>query len=177
LYLDKDQFILDRLSGLLEAGFSVIRLDVRHLRESPTGFGKIDTLVSAFQRDAEELRKAWPRPTRAPFFKNNKTTAQFTRLKANHHEQRDEHTLAEVVGVERRRYVVLWALRPFSTESLHALILPSGEEILLTEIPTFHDLQGIPRSTWLTDQLLITERIRMACPGALLQSRRDTESV
>ncbi|MCK6512039.1 U32 family peptidase [Myxococcota bacterium] len=175
LYLDKDQFILDRLSGLLDAGLW-IRLDLRHLRDHSASIAQIDGLVEAMQHDATALRQAWPRPTRAPFFKNNKTTAQFTRLKANHHEQRDEYTLAEVVGVERRRYVVLCALRPFSTEMLYALLLPSGEEILLTDIPIFHDLQGVPRNQWMTDQLLITERIRMACPGALLRGRSKEET-
>ncbi|MCB9644206.1 MAG: U32 family peptidase [Myxococcales bacterium] len=171
LFLDKDQFILDRLEGLRDAGLASVRLDIRHLRGSNEPFAQLDQLVAQMDKDADALRKAWPRPTRAPFFRSNKTTAQFSRMKSSHHAHRDEHTLAEVIGLEKRRYVVLCATQSFSTSMIHSMILPSGEEIMLEDAPRFRDLQGQFREEWDADQLLITDRIRMACPGALLRSR------
>ncbi len=170
LFLDKDQFILDRLSSLLKAGLFMVRLDLRHLSHGSDSAQNVDTIVECTLSNPAMLRKEWPRPTRAPFFRTNNTTGQFSRMKASHHAYRDVHTLAEILFSEKRQYMVVVALRPFKTSEVRAMMLPSGEEFLLPEPLVFQTLDGAPCESAATEQILVVAWTKKACSGAFLRS-------
>ncbi len=169
MFLDKDQFILDRLVALREAGLHTVRLDVRHLSQPGHAATDIVQICNDIFMDATALGKAWPRPTRAPFFKANKTTAQFDRMKSKLHAYRDKKSLAELIGSEKGKYVVFQALRPFAVTAAQQLLLPSDEAVDLSKTLLFRDLHGQPIAHVEAGQILTTGWIKKACAGALLR--------
>lgn len=173
LFLDKDQFILDRLTSLRQAGLHTVRLDLRHLSHNNEAATGIVDLCEHIKHDATQLRANWPRPTRAPFFKANKTTAQFGRMKSKRHTYRDDNTLAEIIAGESRRYVVFQVLHPFETSEADNLALPTGEALTWSQPLSFRNLNGDLIETAETGQLLITSWIKKACTGALLKGQRS----
>ncbi|MCB0209670.1 MAG: U32 family peptidase [Anaerolineae bacterium] len=171
MFLDKEQFILDRLIALRQAGLHTVRLDLRHLSHSGQAATGIVDLCRRIEHNPAGLRAEWPRPTRAPFFKANKTTAQFGRMKAKRHNYRDEDTLAEIIAGENGRYIVFQALRPFATTEAATLVLPHGETLPWPAAASLRTLNGDPVDLADTDQLLVTQWIKKACAGALLKSK------
>ncbi|MCB0193080.1 MAG: U32 family peptidase [Anaerolineae bacterium] len=171
MFLDKDQFILDRLDALRQAGLHTVRLDLRHLSHAGQAATGIVDLCHRIKHDAAGLRADWPRPIRAPFFKANKTTAQFGRMKSKRHNYRDGDTLAEVIAGDNGRYVVFQALRSFAITEATAFVLPSGEILPWAPPSPLRNLNGDPIDMADTDQLLVTRWIKKACVGALLKSK------
>lgn len=169
MFLDKDQFILDRLQPLHAAGLHTVRLDVRHLSEAGHAATNIDQLCEQLVDNPTALRKRWPRPTRAPFFKANKTTAQFSRMRAKLHELRDERCVAEIIAAENGRYVVFHALRPFSVSSLQELLTPAGEVVLLANDFSLRTLAGQRPDYFETGQLGVSAWVKKASSGGLLR--------
>jgi putative protease len=174
MFLDKDQFILDRLEALENAGLHSVRLDLRHLSETDDNENHNAAGIDAIRRQALQdpaaLRKNWPRETRAPFFKTNKTTASFSKMKSKVAGFRNEDCLAEMVAGENGRYIVFHSLRSFAAAAARTIILPSGERIDLQQDMVLRDLNGDLIETAQTDQLVICDWIKKAVPGALLMT-------
>ena len=179
LFLDKDQFILDRLDALRAGGLHTVRIDLRHLARVDGDDASDDTHSAAqiveiceqIVDDPKSVRAAWPHPTQAPFFRTNRTTAQFSRMKSQLHRYRDEDCLAEVVASERNRYVAYQTLQPFGVEAAQNILLPTGEERPFPPKTLFRTPAGDFVQECLADQILITDWIGRTVPGSLLRSR------
>ena len=181
LFLDRDQFILDRLDGLRAGGLQTVRIDLRHLsrgdrhKDDTPGdeihsAAQIVEICRKLRDDPKALRASWPRPTRAPFFRTNRTTAQFSRMKSQLHRYRDEACLAEVVASERNRYVAYQALQSFRVEAAQRILLPTGEERPLPRRTRFRTPAGEFVEECQADQIIITDWIGRTVPGSLLRS-------
>lgn len=170
MFLDKDQFILDKLDGLQHAGLHTVCLDLRHLGRDGDVAVDVDRICSQIFSDPTGLRKNWLRPTRSPFFNANRTTSIFSRMKSKHKltKYRQEVGLAEVLAGESGNYVVFQSLRPFAVSQIENMILPTGEEILIPEEIVFRNLNGEVVELCDREQILITDWIKKAMPGSLL---------
>lgn len=176
LFLDKDQFILDKLDALQAAGLHSVRLDLRHLGQDFDIAVEIDQICRQALEDPVTLRKNWSRETRAPFFKANRTTALFPRMKSKLSNYRDQSCLAEVVTGESKKYVVFYTLRPFEVSQIHNMIMPTGEEIELPQGVVFRNLKGEALDTFAPEQILVTDWIKKAVPGSLLMGKNVSNS-
>ncbi len=170
MFLDKDQFILDRSSALAQAGLHTMRLDLRHLSQTGHAASDIVTVYHSMLTAATTLRKGWPRPTRAPFFKANKTTAQFSRMKSKLDQYRDQTSLAEVIGGEKNKYLVFHALRAFDVTIAQEFVLPSDEVLPLPTEISFRDLNGDPLTMVETGQIFTSEWLKKGSAKALLRA-------
>ncbi|MFZ1028405.1 MAG: U32 family peptidase [Limnoraphis robusta] len=170
MFLDKDQFILDQLDSLEKAGLKTVRLDLRHLSQADNVAVNIDNICQQILENPTTLKTQWPRPIRAPFFKANRTTSIFHRMKskAKLSEYRNEIGLAEIVAVESKTAVIFYALQPFEFSQINALILPTGEERELPEELEFRNLKGEVMTQCDGEQILITNWFKKAMPGAVL---------
>jgi len=171
MFLDKDQFILDKLEGLRSARLHTVRLDLRHLEKNGNVAVNIDNICQQILDNPVTLRLNWVRETRAPFFKANRTTALFSRMKSKVADYRDEHCLAEVLTGESGKYVVFQTLRNFDVSQIQRLIMPTGEEIKIPPEIIFRNLNDEQLETFTDDQIIVTNWIKKAVPGTLLLSR------
>ncbi|NEN90550.1 MAG: hypothetical protein F6K48_17225 [Okeania sp. SIO3H1] len=170
MFLDKDQFILDKLDRLQEAGLHTVCLDLRHLGKDADVAVDVEQICSQILTDPISLRKNWPRPTRSPFFNANRTTSIFSRMKSKHKliQYRQEVGLAEVLAGESGNYVVFHSLRAFAVSQVEKIIVPTGEEIEIPEEIVFRNLNGEVIESCDREQILITDWIKKAMPGSLL---------
>ncbi len=170
MFLDKDQFILDQLNSLEKAGLQTVRLDLRHLSQDDNIAVNIDQICQQIIENPTQLKTQWSKPIRAPFFKANRTTSIFNRMKskAKLAEYRTEIGLAEIVAVESKTAVIFYALQPFEFSQIKALILPTGEERELPEELEFRNLKGEVITKCDGEQILITNWFKKAMPGGLL---------
>lgn len=168
MYLDKDQFILDRLDGLRAAGMHTIRLDLRHLSDGDSSCTGITELYQQIQAAAPQLRKNWPRPTLAPFFKTNKTTAQFSRLKSPLHVERDQRCLAQVVATEKGRCIAYYTLQSFNADRQFIAVLPTGHEIPLPAVQ-FKSIPGDPLTECPAHSVITSKWVGKITPGTLIK--------
>jgi putative protease len=170
MFLDKDQFILDKLDALQAAGLHTVRLDLRHLEQEGDVAVDIERICSKILSDPASLRVNWSRETRAPFFKANRTTALFPRMKSKVTDYRNDACLAEVLAGEGGKYVVFYTRRPFEVSQMKSksMIMPTGEEIKLPQEVTFRNLNGEQIDTFESEQILVTDWIKKAVPGSLL---------
>lgn len=184
MFFDKDQFILDRLTPLNAAGLHTLRLDLRPLdRTTPApvaaqpSFDKdqwmdaapaIDQICQQILQDPASVRSQWPRPTRAPFFQANRTTALIPRMKTRWLDPWRPHALAEVIAGEKDNYLVFRTLRPFDFGGDYTLLLPTKEVVAFP--PSCHprSLTGAPTTATQPDQLILTHWIKKVVPGSLL---------
>lgn len=176
MFLDKDQFILDRLEALRDAGLHTLRLDLRHLGQEGHAAPEIDQLCHQIVTDPVALRHTWPRETRAPFFNANRTTALFPRMKSKRIDPWREYSLAAAIAGERGQYLVFQGKRSFSLAIAQRLLLPTGETVALPPGTTFRTLEGTPVDTVTADQLLVTDWIKKVVPGSLLLSGEAPDS-
>lgn len=167
MYLNKDQFILDKLKVLEGVGLTSARLDLRQISDMPRSAEGIGQLVAAYESDTVDSKVHWPRPAFAPFFRRNKTTKQFSKLKPQTHMVRDERCLARVLMGRKPYQMILWALQDFTAEGDYVLVLPDGTEIACPDL-RFRNMRGLPLEDCKEDQLLITNWVKKCCPGALL---------
>ncbi|MFP5274741.1 U32 family peptidase [Coleofasciculus sp.] len=172
MFLDKDQFILDRLDGLCEAGLHTIRLDVRHLSQEDNVAVDIDKICRQILEDPAKLRENWFRETRAPFFKANRTTALFPRMKSKLSEYRNDTCLAEVLAGESGKYVVFYTWRSFEISQIQSMVLPTGEAIVPQDV-IFRNINGEPLDSFEPEQILVTNWIKKAVPGSLLLGKNS----
>lgn len=170
MFLDKDQFILDQLTSLETAGLHTVCIDLRHFSQNDSIAINIDRICQQIVDDPQTLRSQWPRPTRAPFFKVNRTTSIFDRMKSKSKlaAYRNEIGLAEIVAVESKTAVIFYSLQPFELTQMSGLILPTGEERNLPQKLEFQNLQGEVIQNCDREQILITNWFRKAMPGSLL---------
>ncbi|MFB2897507.1 U32 family peptidase [Aerosakkonemataceae cyanobacterium BLCC-F50] len=171
MFLDKDQFILDKLEGLESAGLHTVRLDLRHLEKNGDVAVDIDHICRQILEDTATLRLNWFRETRAPFFKANRTTALFPRMKSKVADYRNQNCLAEVLTGESGKYVVFQTFRSFDISQIQKMIMPTGEEIKIPPEIVFRNLNGEQLETFTSDQILVTNWIKKAVPGTLLLSK------
>lgn len=167
MYLDKDQFILNKLSGIEEAGIASVRIDLRHLSSNKRACENISRVCSQIIEGEDSQRRAWPRPTLAPFFKSNKTTKQFSRLRTKTRIFRDENCLAEVVSTDKPKILALFTLQEFTTDVKTAFILPSGEKIT-PEVEWFKDNTGSIVNHCAKNTLVTSSWCKKIVPGTLL---------
>ncbi|MGL5083422.1 MAG: U32 family peptidase [Microcoleaceae cyanobacterium] len=179
MFLDKDQFILDQLAPLKLSGLHSIRLDLRHLGQGYDVAMNIDQICQQILDNPVDLRKNWPRPTRSPFFKANRTTSIFPRIRSRgklaDYRQQDE-CLAEVLSGESGKYVVFQSLQAFAMEQAQSLMLPTGETVSIPADLIFKMLNHEAVTRCDRDQLLVTDWIKKAVPGSLLMAQRLAES-
>ncbi|HAX79391.1 MAG TPA: hypothetical protein DCY88_27085 [Cyanobacteria bacterium UBA11372] len=168
MFLDKDQFILDKLDALQAAGLHTVRLDLRHLEQQGDVAVDIDIICGKILSDPASLRVNWSRETRAPFFKANRTTALFPRMKSKVTDYRNDACLAEVLAGEGGKYVVFYTMRPFEVSQIKSMIMPTGEEIKLPQDVSFRNLNGDRIIACESEQILVTDWIKKAVPGSLL---------
>ena len=171
MFLDKDQFILDKLDGLESAGLHTVRLDLRHLEKNGNVAIDIDNICHQILEDPANLRLNWFRETRAPFFKANRTTALFPRMKSKVADYRNQNCLAEVLTGESGKYVVFQTFRNFDVSQIQNMIMPTGEEIKIPPETVFRNINGEQLSSFTSDQILVTNWIKKAVPGTLLLSK------
>lgn len=168
MFLDKDQFILDKLERLQLAGLHTLRLDLRHLEQNGNIAVNIDTICCKVLDNPTELRANWPREIRAPFFKANRTTALFPRMKSKLTNYRNDDCLAEVLAGEKGKYVVFYTKRSFDISQIQNMMMPTGEEIPIPQAVTFRNLNGEQLNSFESEQILLTDWIKKAVPGSLL---------
>jgi len=171
LFLDRDQFILDRLAKLQSAGLHTVRLDLRHLGQAGNIAVDVDRICREILEDPVSLRDRWPRESRAPFFNANRTTALFPRMQAKHAAYRNQDCLAEVLTGESGKYVVFQTLCPFAADQIQNMVMPTGEIVGLPSDLNFRTLTGEPLSSFEPEQLLVTDWIKKAVPGSFLIGR------
>ena len=170
MFSDKDQFILDKLEGLEQSGLHTVCLDLRHFGQNGDVAVDIDKICTHILTDPVSLRKNWGNPTQSTFFKGNRTTSMFSRMKSKHKlvKYRQDVGLAEVVAGESGNYVVFQSLRPFAITQIEKIIIPTGEEIEIPEEIVFRNLNGEIVESFDREQILITDWIKKAMPGSLL---------
>ncbi len=168
MFLDKDQFILDKLDALQAAGLHTVRLDLRHLEHEGDVAVNIEIICGKILENPASLRLKWSRETRAPFFKANRTTALFPRMKSKVTDYRNDACLAEVLAGEGGKYVVFYTMRPFEVSQITSMIMPTGEEIKLPQDVSFRNLNGDRIIACESEQILVTDWIKKAVPGSLL---------
>ncbi|GAC1457287.1 MAG: hypothetical protein NVS2B14_05030 [Chamaesiphon sp.] len=168
MFLDKDQFILDKLDLLRTAGLHTLRLDLRHLSREDDVAVDIDRICHQLLADPTSVRDTWPRETRAPFFNANRTTAVFPRMKSKPSKYQNNSALAEVLAGEGKKYVVFYTLRPFEVSLIKSMMLPTGEEIEFPQGMTFRNLKGEIINVFESEQILVTNWIKKAVIGSLL---------
>jgi len=170
MFSDKDQFILDKLEGLEQSGLHTVCLDLRHFGQNGDVAVDIDKICTHILTDPVSLRKNWGNPTQSTFFKGNRTTSMFSRMKSKHKlvKYRQDVGLAEVVAGESGNYVVFQSLRPFAITQIEKIIIPTGEEIEIPAEIVFRNLNGEIVESFDREQILITDWIKKAMPGSLL---------
>ena len=170
MFSDKDQFILDKLEGLEQSGLHTVCLDLRHFGQNGDVAVDIDKICTHILTDPVSLRKNWGKPTQSTFFKGNRTTSMFSRMKSKHKlvKYRQDVGLAEVVAGESGNYVVFQSLRPFAITQIEKIIIPTGEEIEIPAEIVFRNLNGEIVESFDREQILITDWIKKAMPGSLL---------
>ena len=170
MFLDKDQFILDKLEGLEQNGLHTVCLDLRHLGQNGDVAVDIDKICTQILTDPVSLRKNWGKPTQSTFFKGNRTTSMFSRMKSKHKlvKYRKDVGLAEVVAGESGNYVVFQSLRPFAVTQIEKIIIPTGEEIEIPAEIVLRNLNGEIVESCDREQIFITDWIKKAMPGSLL---------
>ena len=175
MFLDKDQFILDKLEGLEQNGLHTVCLDLRHLGQNGDVAVDIDKICAQILTDPVSLRKNWGKPTQSTFFKGNRTTSMFSRMKSKHKlvKYRKDVGLAEVVAGESGNYVVFQSLRPFAVTQIEKIIIPTGEEIEIPAEIVFRNLNGEIVESYDREQILITDWIKKAMPGSLLLGKNQ----
>lgn len=166
MFLDKDQFILDRLEPLRQAGMHSIRLDLRSPLVAGEGYPPVDQVCRLLATDPTALRQQWPRPTRAPFFNANRTTALIPRMKTRRLDAWRPQALAEIIAGEKGKFLVFRVMRAFALDSPTQLVSPLGEPLALP--PQFRTLDGTCPAQAQADQLLMTDWVKRGVPGSLL---------
>lgn len=129
LYLDKDQFVLDKLQGLIEAGLHTLRIDLRDHSWKPGIAFYAQGVCQGFANDIP-----WPRKTAAPFFAANKSTDQFEYLKRNRAKRKKEKVVAEVIAAEKDRFVVFDLKKAVALEGIFSVCNSLGKELFRGEI-------------------------------------------
>ncbi len=172
MFLDKDQFILDKLEKLDAAGIDTVRIDLHHLSESRDATDGIDEICQLVWENAPSVRRRWPRRTLTPFFRANATSKQFERCKSKLHMLRDETCLAQVISGARRKFLAIYSLRAFDPSQKKSMVLPSGEELDFPDVE-FRDSRGVVVEQCEADSILIVPWIRKACSGALIRGLGD----
>ena len=175
MFLDKDQFILEQLEGLQQGGLHTVCLDLRHFGRDGDVAVDVDKICSQILTDPVSLRKNWAKPTQSTFFKGNRTTSMFPRMKSKHKlvQYRQDVGLAEVLAGESGNYVVFQSLRSFAVAQIEKIIIPTGEEIEIPEEIVFRNLNGDVVESCDREQILITDWIKKAMPGSLLLGKNQ----
>ena len=175
MFLDKDQFILDKLENLEKSGLHTVCLDLRHLGQNGDIAVDIDKICTHILTDPVSLRKNWGKPTQSTFFKGNRTNSMFSRMKSKHKlvKYRQNLGLAEVVAGESGNYIVFQSLRPFAASQIEKIIIPTGEEIEIPAEIVLRNLNGQIVQSCDREQILITDWIRKAMPGSLLLGKNQ----
>ncbi|MBD2461313.1 U32 family peptidase [Oscillatoria sp. FACHB-1407] len=168
MFLDKDQFILDRLEALKAAGLHTVRLDLRHLGRDGDMAIDIDRICQQILDDPVVLRKQWVRETRAPFFNANRTTSLFNRMKSKLDDYNTPQRLAEVVAAEKGQYLVFYTTQSFHVSHIKSIVLTTGEELPLPQNLVFRDIHNETVEAIAPQQLIITEWIKKVVSGSLL---------
>ncbi len=170
MFLDKDQFILDQLEKLDASGFHTVCLDLRHLGNDGHVALAVDQICDQIEHDPVALKQSWPRLARSPFFRANRTTTLFPRLKSKLLPLRDETCLAQCIGSQKGEYGIFRTLRSFERSQAQQLILPSGEALPIPEGLTFLNLLGDELGTCGAEETITMDWMRKLASGAIIVS-------
>ena len=168
MYLDKDQFLLDRLSTLEDCGFHTIRIDTRHFSSDQSAQSSLKKLCHTAIHHADQIKELWPFPVRAPFFKANRTTAVFPRLKSKLSPLRDTSCIAQCIGSKNGEYGVFQTLHPFDRSQIKQMILPTKVAIDIPNYVTFHTISGKELGQCDAGQTIVMSWMKRTASGAIL---------
>ena len=171
MYLDKDQFLLDRLTDLQNCGFHTIRIDTRHFQ--PSDSLTLAQICEQMMSHPNHLKTSWPYPVRAPFFKANRTTATFPRLKSKLAPLKDSHCIAECIGSKNGEYGVFRTLHPFDRDQIKQLILPTKVAIDIPNYVTFHTIGGQELGCCDANQTIIMSWMKRTASGAIIVTQQS----
>lgn len=163
MYLDKDQYILDKADELKQAGLAALRIDLRHLSTAPRTAERLAEVLTRLGSPDKE----WPRPSHSPFFRRNLTTKQFSRLKPPIHEARDERLLGKVLSAVKGSFTAIHTLEPFSKQGPFRMVYTDGSERAVENL-NLRNPDGLAVESAEPDQILLFQHIRGAVPGCLL---------
>lgn len=171
MYLDKDQFLLDRLPDLQNCGFHTIRIDIRHFK--PSTPLTLTQICQQMISQPIDLKESWPYSVRAPFFKANRTTATFPRLKSQLAPLKDTHCIAECIGSKNGEYGVFRTLHPFNRNQIKQLILPTKVAIDIPDYVTFHTIDGQELGCCDANKTIIMSWMKRTASGAIIVSHKS----
>lgn len=168
MYFDKDQFLLDRYQNLKACGFHTIRIDVRHF--SPEQLRQLP--LAKICRDSINksalLKKEWPFLIKAPFFRSNRTSAIFPRLKSKLSSLKDTSCLAQCIGSKNGEYAIFQTLHPFERNQVRQMILPTQITVDIPDDVTFHTISGEKLGQCGPNQTIIMSWMKRTASGAIL---------
>ena len=168
MYLDKDQFLLDHLSELERCGFHTVRIDIRHFKDEQHQQLSLAKIIELAQNDGSALQTLWPFPVRAPFFKANRTTAVFPRLKSKLLPLRDTECIAECIGSKNGEYGVFRTLQPFDRSQIKQMILPTKIAVDIPDTVTFQTVDGQALESCDANRTIIMSWIKRTASGSIL---------
>lgn len=163
LYLDRDQFVIDRTKRLREAGLHTMRVDLRDGNSLPG----IETCSSIAAGDCRRSEVNWPRRTQAHFFRANATTRQFEKLKSERSRSERETAIAEVIAFEKERFVAFKLTRECSLRGPFRVWLPTREDLQI-ELLEFFSVDGRITESGQEGRIVMSPWIPRIQPGALL---------
>lgn len=172
MYLNKDQFILDKLEKISAAGLAFVRIDLQFYSDEPNSTDGLEEIISAIKNDPGSVKSHWPVASFAPFFRNNNTTRQFSKLKPSIHSFRNQSCVARVLMGDKPKRMILWAMRDFVPGAQYELLLPNGSRIENLNLE-FNDLTGNSLKSCVEDQVLFTSWVKSSCVGALLLEQKE----
>lgn len=170
MFLDKDQFILDKLEKLDKAGLFSTRIDLRHLSSEGHSANNIDIICQQYSLNTSTLREKWKRKTQQPFFKSNKTTVLFSKIRSKQRQHRDDTCLAEVLYSKNGHYVIFRALQSFEVSKITEILLPSRQKLDIPSYLKLRNLEGHNVDFIELDQIFTTDWFKHACSGTLLKT-------
>ncbi len=168
MYLDQDQFLLNQLDALKDCGFHAIRVDTRHFTAQDRQCLPLAKICALAEQNPKHLQQSWPYPVRAPFFKANRTTAFFPRLKSKLSPLRDTNCLAECIGSKNGEYGIFRTLHPFDRTHVKQMILPTKVAVDIPKDVTFQTISGEALGRCGPNQTIIMSWIKRTASGSIL---------
>ncbi|RMD85092.1 MAG: hypothetical protein D6808_05925 [Candidatus Dadabacteria bacterium] len=165
MYLDRDYFILDSLSNLIDAGLTHMRIDLRLYSSGKRSCEGIGRIIKQWE-ERQHTKDLWPNRAFSPFFRSNKTTAQFYRLKSPLYGMRDRNCVGIVYSVCKDATSIFLRSHISLNERL-TLVRPKGSKELIT-IKEIRDINGNSISACTKERLVVVKGIKNPELGSIL---------
>ncbi len=173
LFSDKDHFILDSLENIRSCERFDIRIDLRELSKRGNAADNIDIICTEILKSGRFPKEQWPKNTQKSFFKTNKTTVLFSKIRSKRRQKRDERALAEILYSRGGSSVIFRALRDFEHSSIAGILLPSGKRIAVPDYFKMETLEGEELDFVEVDRIFRAPWFKYAASGTLLIKDED----